>query len=443
MSPSTRIIGRLTSNRSFVALMDQFFVSGTSLLTTILVGRYCGAAGLGLFSLAISVVVMVRGFQETLVSSPYTVFRSRLDGRMTPREHAGGAMAGSLLLALIVTLVVGIAAGVYTVTPSLQDTSPLVWALMLAAPLAMAREFARRFEMAGLNMVAATRIDAAVCAIQLSVLFGLAMQGQLSSVSAVIVVGVVCGIVTLIWGLQRRNAFHFCRSAIASTIRHDWSFGRWLITDQLLRFAQLFSMPWLLAFVLDTSATGVYAACASIAALASPLLQGTGNYLSPRFAEAIYGGSRHETMRLYWRATLALGVTISLMSLLAALFGEQLLWLLYHDPAYDGFGGVVGILAFRLTCSIPAVAAHHAVVAMERPRRSASATLIGLTMTVVLAFPLINMYEVWGAAIAALVGSACECFALIGFFIYSVRQWRWIDDGAVRSDVPGEVMDEK
>ncbi|MEM8666676.1 MAG: lipopolysaccharide biosynthesis protein [Planctomycetota bacterium] len=422
-----RFITRLTSKRCSAALLDQFFVSGTSLLTTILVGRYCGADGLGLFSLAISVVVMVRGFQETLVSSPYTVFRSRVADRMALEEHAAGALAGAALLGSIVVCVLVMAATICSFTPSLQSISPLAWTLALAAPLALAREFARRFEMASLNMSSAMRIDAGICFLQTGLILALALQGQLNSVTAVLIVGVASGLMTAIWVFQRRKAFSFRRDTVISTIRHDWGFGRWLIADQMLRFAQVYSMPWLLAGMLGTSATGVFAACVSIAGLASPLLQGTGNYLAPRFAESIYDGSRHETMQLYWRATASLGITISLLAIVAAMFAEQLLWLLYDDPAYRGYGAVVGILAFRTACAIPAIAAHHAVVAMERPRRSAAATMIGLVVTVLTALPLIPLYGVWGAAIASLLGTGCECFALVTFFAHSLRGWAWTD----------------
>lgn len=418
---------RFLLKRSSQALMDQCFVSGTSLLTTVLVGRYCGADGLGLFSLAISVVVMVRGIQETLVSYPYTVFRSRIGDRMTPAEHAGGAVVGSLLLGLIVTILMLIAAAVSTVVPRLQPISPLIWILVITAPLSLAREFARRFEMAGLNMFAALRIDAAVCVLQLGALILLAWQGRLNSQIAVLVVGLVCATVTVIWCIRRRDAFRFRIATIASTIRHDWGFGRWLITDQFLSFAQVYAMHWLLAFMVGTAATGAFAACASIAALASPLMQGIGNYLAPKFAETVYRGSRHDTMRLYWLTTVTLAIGLSVLAILATIFAEQLLWLLYQDASYVGYGAVVGVLSIRMLCGIPALAAHHGIVAMEHPRRSALATLFGLITTVCFAIPLINMYGVVGAAIAVSIGTSCECVALVLFFTHSIRSWRWID----------------
>ena len=117
--------------------------------------------------------------------------------------------------------------------------------------------------------------------------------------------------------------------------------GFGLLADQFICFAQLYAMHWILAAVMGTSATGIFAACASIAALASPLLQGVGNYLSPRFVEATSHGSRVEARRLYWRWTLLLTVVVTTFAAIVSLYGRELLWLLYHDERYVGHHGVV------------------------------------------------------------------------------------------------------
>jgi O-antigen/teichoic acid export membrane protein len=398
------------------------------LLTTIIVGRYCGAEGLGLFSLAMSAVILARGMEATLVAAPYTVFRSRIGDRMTPETHAGGSLAGAFLLATILTAATLITAFAFTVTAHAWPVRALIWALVLAIPFSLAREFARRFDMARMDMTSAMGMDASVAALQLTLLLGFAFRGQLSGATAIFLIGVSCAAVTMVWLHRRRNEFSIQRGLIASSIKHDWGFGRWLLADALICFSQLYAMHWLLAAIMGTSATGVFAACASIAALASPLLQGIGNYLSPRFAETVSSGSRQETMRLYWRSTIILALAVTSFAVVASIFSRELLWLLYRDEAYDSYGAVVGLLAFRMAFGIPAVAAHHAVVAMECPRASAGATAAGLITTICIAFPAIYTYGVMGAAISVLVGTACECVVLICVFAQCSRNWNWQDE---------------
>src|SRR3954463_3310893 len=71
------------------ALVDQGLVSGTRFLTTIIIGRYCGAGDLGTYSLAFSVLVLGGCFQEAIVTTPYAVLGQRLR-RRSRTTYAGG-----------------------------------------------------------------------------------------------------------------------------------------------------------------------------------------------------------------------------------------------------------------------------------------------------------------------------------------------------------------
>jgi O-antigen/teichoic acid export membrane protein len=211
-------------------------------------------------------------------------------------------------------------------------------------------------------------------------------------------------------------------------------------------------MHWLLSFLIGPAAAGVLAACGSIANLANPILLGVGNYLAPRFAETVALHSRQTTIRLYWETTGLLMLGAGLFSGVAILFGSELLWLFYRDPAYAPFGAVVGLLAVRLILAIPTVAADHAVVAMESPRGSALATVVGLLTTIALSVPLISAYQVLGAAIALVIGTAVESVCLLWVFARRLRVWQWEQtdastpaavDGAVSAERTGAVADDR
>jgi O-antigen/teichoic acid export membrane protein len=335
-----------------------------------------------------------------------------------------------LLLALLLTAATLLTACFVTVTAYPWSAKMLIWALVLTIPFSLAREFARRFDMARMDMTSALGMDASVSVLQIVLLLGFAVREQLSGATAILLIGISNALVAMVWFSRRRNEFSIQRSSIASSIKHDWKFGRWLLADALICFAQLYTMHWLLAAIMGTSATGVFAACASIAGLTSPLLQGVGNYLSPRFAETVSSGLRGETMRLYWRSTMLLALAVTSFALIASLYAQELLWMFYRDETYVGYGAVVGLLAFRMAFGIPAIAAHHAVIAMESPRASAGATLVGLIATVLLAIPAIYLYGVLGAAVSVFVGTAFECVILLGVFAHCSRNWAWREEPA-------------
>ena len=65
------------SGNHALALMDHAVVSGTSFLTTILIGRWCGASELGVYSLGFSLLVSWGCVHQSLIALPYTIYRHR------------------------------------------------------------------------------------------------------------------------------------------------------------------------------------------------------------------------------------------------------------------------------------------------------------------------------------------------------------------------------
>ena len=86
-------LDRLGGGRVFLAPADQSVYSGTNFLTTVLLGRLCGADELGTYSLAFTLLVLAAAAQESLVSTPYMIYAQRR------RRAALRCYAGSTLVA--------------------------------------------------------------------------------------------------------------------------------------------------------------------------------------------------------------------------------------------------------------------------------------------------------------------------------------------------------
>ena len=414
---------RKIDRRTIIVLVDQMIVSGTSLLSTVVVGRYCVQETLGMFALAVSVVVLVRSIHEMLVSAPYVVFRARANNEEASRIHAGCSAVSSTGFGLIAMCLVLIASILVWLNTYPSTLIMLIACLAVSLPFCLARDFARRFDMARMNMASACWLDLAVCATQLVGLFVLAINNCLSAHAAIAVIALANGLYLAPWWMRRSQMFQYPRREFLPTLSRDWRFSRWLLVDQIVCFLQVYAMHWILTFVIDTKATGIFAACAAIASLASPFFQGVGNYIAPRFAEVVASGSHRATSRLYWKTTTVMFVLVSVFALIATLFGGWLLEVLYDDPALAPFHWVVAILAVRFVVTIPYFAAHHAIVAMEKPRVSASATFLGLVISLGLAVPFILRWGIHGACWAWMAGTIVECVTMLVCFSRLMRQW--------------------
>lgn len=412
-------------SRTAFSLLDQIFVSGTTFVTAILVGRYCSSEELGQFALAISFFIFASGTQTSLITAPYTVFRAHKTTNR--RQFAKTAFSAAVsLCALLCVLCIPIAIAIVLI-PSIGANWTVAIAMLVVLPCYLAREFGRRFEFARMRMHQALRLDVVLAVLQLGFISCLAVTEQLDASRALLCIGAACGISSTIWYFSRRTIFVADKCQQLRELNREWNLGKWLFVDHAVCFLQMYVMHWLLSIMLSSSATGILAACTTIASLGNPFIQGAGNYLAPRFAETVGTRSKANTISLYWKSTFLLASVVAAFTLVIVVFGEEILRLLYRDQTYADYAIVLVILSLRLLCSIPTIAADHAITAMEAPKVSVVSTIAGLVVTIVCGIPLLIYFDVLGAAIAILVGTATEAIVLLGLFYRRLAVHHWVE----------------
>src|ERR1700694_915406 len=158
----------LVSGIHVLALLDQVVVSAASFLTTVTIGRFTDPSQLGAYAIGISVLASSFTIQGSLITLPYSIQVHRPLG--TPAEHAGSSLAHSSLLAAAITIVLTMTALGLFALGAQPELTAMTWALAGVMPFALFREFCRRFAFTHFQMARAVMLDAAVAAIQLSVL---------------------------------------------------------------------------------------------------------------------------------------------------------------------------------------------------------------------------------------------------------------------------------
>ncbi|WGR91234.1 oligosaccharide flippase family protein [Bradyrhizobium sp. ISRA435] len=317
-----------------LALADQAVVSGTSFLTMVVVGRSTSASELGLYSIASSLLVALVTIQDSLISLPYTIQRHRLLGK--PAEHSNSSLKLSFLLSALCIVVLVLTARGLSSWNAKAKLVAMIWALAAVAPFALLRAFCRRFAFAHFQMNQALIQDTAVAAIQLGGLGVLAWTGLLSATTAFAAIGAASAGIGVVWLYRARATFAVRGDNLPETMRQSWNLGKWLLANQLIMAAQTNATYWLLASAAGTSATGVYAACMSIALLTNPLIMGLSNVLAPRAALAFKEGGGARLRREVIQESLVLGLVMALFCIVTLFVGEQLMHLLYHGKEYEG-----------------------------------------------------------------------------------------------------------
>lgn len=399
----------VTARKGMLGLFDQAIVSGTSFITTVIVGRFCGPEQLGVYSLGFTLLVFIAVVQESLVSAPYTVFVSRKRGVGRAR-YAGSVLGHYLVLAAIASA--GLACAAVAAGPVLR---PILWLLAGIVPFTLLREFGRRMCFAHLNLRGAMIVDTVVAAVQLSLLTALIVTDRLTPVTVYMAIGCATAVAGIGWLFYMRSRLIVALRRVRVQWRRSWRFGRWVMAAQATAVVDQYVIFWIVAALIDATATGVLAACMTMIHLANPIILGVSNVFEPRAAQAFADEGHAELKRVTCKVMLLMGGAMTAFALVIGVFGDPIMQLIYGD----GYGGqhiTIALLAAAFALSAATAPAGDALRVIERPKVNFLATMAGLIVSAASIAWWSMLWGLVGAAGGFLAGVvACSAIQLTAF----------------------------
>lgn len=410
------------SGTHILALVDQVVVSGTSFLTTVMIGRWILPSQLGLYSIGMSLLISFVTIEDSLITLPYTIQRCRLQ-QQEAAEHAGTALLQSSLLAIVLTVGTLLTAIGLSISPRTQLAARISWALGIVTPFALLREFGRQFAFAHLETTQAFLLDSSVAIIQIATLGLLGWTGRLSTATAYAPIGLGCAVAGSAWLYLLRSEFRIRVDQSWATLPRSWNLGKWLFASQITLSVQNYAAHWLLAFLIGTAATGIYAACLSVVSLSTPVITGLTNLLLPRAAVALHNEGGLSLRRQMVRDSLLLGAIMGAFCLAIVCVGDDLISLFYHEKAYRGHQATMVVLAFGLFVAAISRPASGALASMERPQAIFWTGLAGTSLTFVGTWYLMSKCGILGGAYGLLAGNMTGSAGRWIAFLVLVRQF--------------------
>lgn len=408
--------------QGLLSVFDQGIVSGTNFATSILIGRLCSQADMGLYALGLSIVYFARAIQEQVVSAPYTIYCNRKPEPLKATYAGSSCMHFGGFAGLVVLSLLGFA-GVLALWGSASEMLSLVLVLAAALPLFLLREFIRHFTFSHLKMGTAVLLDAAVSLIQLCTLGLCAWFGQLTVPVVFGVMGASCLLASLGWFWTKTERFEFSRSAALCDWKDNWGFVRWALACQLVGCSAPYVMPWFVASVEGAAATGLLAASTTLVGLANMFVMGVANFLSPRAAKAYAEGGVMALKNIIVATGSVFAGTLGLFSLVMCFLGGDVAAVVYGE-SYRAAGPVMAVLAFGLLATGLGVTAGNGLWAIDRPAANFRADVCALIATIVLSAVLIGPYGVMGAALATTLGAAVDALIRGGILFHEMRRLR-------------------
>ena len=403
----TAIALRPETREAALSIVDQAVVSGTNFVTSVMICRAAGVEGLGVYSLALSVVLLARAIQEQLVAAPYLVRNQQ------KRGDARAAFLGSVVLHQLAVSAVAVLAFAGLGLAVSRGVGPaglsgVAWLLVFSVPAFLVREFLRQVAFGHLRPMLAVAIDGTVAVVQIGGLAGLAAAGVLTVRGAFAVMACGCVVAAAGWFFLQPVPIRFRRAEVLKDWNENWAFGRWALLSQLVGGAGLYAMPWIVAGVDGQEATGVFAAGGTLVGIANMFVNGLANYLSPKAARAYADGGAPALRSVLRMTVLVFTAFLGTFAVAAVVAGELAAGPVYGE-GFESAGPIVGVLAVGLWVNSMAITAGNGLWAVGKPEANFRADVVGLLVTAAATVTLIPaLGGAIGASVALLSGGAAD-----------------------------------
>jgi O-antigen/teichoic acid export membrane protein len=390
------------ARRASLAVIDQGLVSGLSFATSAIIATSCGRTGLGVAHLALTLLYLMMNVQGELLNAPYTIYRSRKHGRRL-HAYSGSAFVHQSILAVFGTLAVLILIGLNAFGMGPAELTPSLWVLLFASPFCLLHTFLRNFSFAAFQFRVAVAMDVVVAVLQLTILVTLVRLEMLTVPLLFVAMGASSLVACIGWFVIRPEPLQYVRKLVLRHWQENWSFGRWALASHVVGCAGNYVLPWMLAIVHDQAATGTYAGCGKLSALAATFVAGVAHYLSPKAVSAFTKHGVAGLKRVLFAAGIVFIVTVGGFCILVGLTGDFILVSLFGGD-FVGTGPVALVLSCAVLANSLAVLGGNGLWAIDRPEANLISDIAAVILTLLTAAMLVQSHGVMGIAIAAVVG---------------------------------------
>ena len=418
--PKSRLLQILLAQQdALVCLFNQGIVSVAGFATSVMIGRLAPSE-LGVYYIGLSLVMFARGFQQQLVSTPYTIYHHRQSESDMPGYRGSCLMQQFGFLGLTLIYLLLQIDAIWFGWVSYELLYSLI-ALLFFLPALLMREVVRHYCFTHSKNTSVLGIDFAISVLQIGGLMVFWYLGILSGATAWVVIGGACLLAIGYWYYRSGPEIEFQQERMAKDWKLNWSFGKWAVAGQFVGSLPTYLLPLLLLTADGTDGTGFFAASITLVGVANIFNTGMLNFLTPKSAKVFVEHGSAGLRQLMTRMYLVFLVAVGSFALLLSLFGEPIAVYVFSDK-YVGLQSVLTLLVVAKLFEGFSHTASGGLFAMERIKENFYVDVILMLVTITAALLLVDSLGVLGAAWTTLISSATGAILRSGLLVKFLRQ---------------------
>lgn len=390
---------RLFQSNAVWAVTDQVLFGASTFLANVFLARLLPEADYGVYALGFTLLMLIGGIQQPLLSEPMLVFSSSQFAK-NPQTYQHLVLRWNWVCALLVS---GVFVLLYFAIPNSSLHAAFV-GLALAAPFVLYSWLIRRICYA--NLMPSLSAKAGLLNL-LMFLAGIAVVYSLGWLN-VPVAFLVMGLAALVssswiqyqWQVGQSPAAP--NAELASTaLREHWQYGRWGLLSNFLYYVPVLFPYWLLGSLYGLESSASLRALENLAMPLATVLGNLSSFLIPVFAR--HSGAALD--RQVIRFALAFAAPALLFWLALGLLYPLIMPLLYGDN-YADVGNLLWVFALQPLFIGLSTVFLSTLKAGQKPQWLTAAYVVGALFMLAAGFGWIQTYGLLGAVSAMVATQA-------------------------------------
>ena len=393
--PVKGLVQRLFRNRRSLSLLDQVVISGTNMCTSVIIGRTCPKAQLGLYASGLSLILLVTAIQSALIAVPYTISSPQIKKRERSGYKGNTIMQQATLVS--VSMAVFLCIGLFGSGRANGDLRAILLTLSLVSGIICFRDFARRISYAELHFGFALVLDGVLSLVQLVSIGILAWRHELTAGRALLAVGLASLTASLMWLFINWKTIYFSITHAVGGLRVNWALGRWLFASSVLWSICIDQYPWLITSLRAPAEAAIWASAYGVMAFLNPIVLALNNDAAPRVSNDYASRGLDGLSRSVVRSAAIAGILTLPVLVILLVFGAKLVRLMY-GARFAGTGPIVDLLAIGMWFYAISLSFPYGMLTLNRANIDFVINVACFVSFIVFGVILIRTYGVLGAA---------------------------------------------
>jgi len=332
------------ARQGYLAAIDQSVISLSNFVATIILARNVDPTQLGVYGVGFVTLRLVRAVQDGLIVQPMNVFGAGMPQDEFKR-YATSTSLFQIALAILSATIVAVC-GWALIELGNDTAGPTLYILWLPFLWWQLQEYLRRMLYTRGKVINAVVTSVIGNGARIALMVYLVNQGRLTGISGLeaIAWGAFVALLPSLW--FTRNYWTRQIASLKGTWRRNWNFGRWLLGSYLANWAAVEFYPILTAGLISFAAAGAYRALQNLVAPIHLLLRAIDTFLTPRAAKLYENNGPRALTHTLRSIYLAIGLPVLGILIIALVFPEQLLSLIYGDTYLAYSNGVILMALF-------------------------------------------------------------------------------------------------